>query len=65
MQITGSHCVDHVLVKPLQPNFMLLCLVLITELETLLKEADATGARMKLIVTDGVFSMDGNVAPLR
>ena len=28
-----------------------------------LKEAD--GARMKVIATDGVFSMDGNVAPLR
>ncbi|MCM2504634.1 glycine C-acetyltransferase [Aureimonas altamirensis] len=34
------------------------------ELETRLKEADAAGARFKLIVTDGVFSMDGFVADL-
>ncbi len=34
------------------------------ELETRLKEADAAGARFKLIVTDGVFSMDGYVAKL-
>lgn len=32
------------------------------DLEKKLKEAE--GARMKLIVTDGVFSMDGKVAPL-
>jgi len=32
------------------------------DLETKLKEAK--DARMRLIVTDGVFSMDGNVAPL-
>ncbi|KAG8222072.1 hypothetical protein J437_LFUL000516 [Ladona fulva] len=32
------------------------------DLETKLK--DAQGARTRLIVTDGVFSMDGNVAPL-
>lgn len=32
------------------------------DLETQLKQAQ--GARFKLIVTDGVFSMDGNVAPL-
>ena len=32
------------------------------ELEKCLKEAD--GARLKLIATDGVFSMDGAVAPL-
>ncbi len=35
------------------------------ELEARLKEADAAGARFKLIVTDGVFSMDGYVANLR
>jgi glycine C-acetyltransferase len=34
------------------------------ELETRLREADADGARFKLIVTDGVFSMDGYVAKL-
>ena len=35
------------------------------DLEVKLKEADATGARIKLIVTDGVFSMDGIIADLR
>lgn len=34
------------------------------ELEEKLKEATEKGARFKLIVTDGVFSMDGLVAPL-
>ncbi len=34
------------------------------DLEKQLKEADANGANTKLIVTDGVFSMDGLVAPL-
>ncbi|ATA90578.1 glycine C-acetyltransferase [Capnocytophaga stomatis] len=34
------------------------------DLEEKLKEADAAGARFKIIVTDGVFSMDGLVAPL-
>lgn len=34
------------------------------DLETQLKAADANGARFKIIVTDGVFSMDGLVAPL-
>jgi len=34
------------------------------ELETQLKQADSDGARFKLIVTDGVFSMDGYVAKL-
>jgi glycine C-acetyltransferase len=34
------------------------------ELETRLKEADAAGARLKLIATDGVFSMDGYIARL-
>ena len=36
-----------------------------TELEDRLKEAAAAGARLKLIVTDGVFSMDGYLADLR
>lgn len=34
------------------------------DLETQLKQAQADGARFKIIVTDGVFSMDGLVAPL-
>src|SRR5699024_7618552 len=34
------------------------------ELEEKLKEADANGARFKIIATDGVFSMDGLLAPL-
>ena len=34
------------------------------DLEATLKEADAAGARFKLIATDGVFSMDGYVAKL-
>lgn len=34
------------------------------ELETRLKEADAAGARTKIIATDGVFSMDGYIANL-
>jgi len=35
-----------------------------TELEKQLKQADADGARFKIIVSDGVFSMDGLLAPL-
>jgi glycine C-acetyltransferase len=35
------------------------------DLEAKLREADAKKARFKLIVTDGVFSMDGFIAPLR
>ncbi|MCK6470662.1 MAG: glycine C-acetyltransferase [Planctomycetes bacterium] len=34
------------------------------DLEAKLKEADAAKARFKLIATDGVFSMDGIIAPL-
>jgi glycine C-acetyltransferase len=34
------------------------------DLETQLKAANSNGARFKIIVTDGVFSMDGLVAPL-
>mgnify|MGYP001295244851 FL=1 len=34
------------------------------DLEDQLKAAEASGARFKIIVTDGVFSMDGLVAPL-
>ena len=35
------------------------------DLEAQLKQADADGTRFKLIVTDGVFSMDGHVANLK
>jgi glycine C-acetyltransferase len=35
------------------------------DLETQLIAADAAGARFKLIATDGVFSMDGFIAPLK
>ncbi|GJL97213.1 MAG: 2-amino-3-ketobutyrate coenzyme A ligase [Hyphobacterium sp.] len=35
------------------------------DLEAQLKAADAAGARHKLIVTDGVFSMDGYIANLK
>ncbi len=35
------------------------------DLEAKLREADAAGARFKLVATDGVFSMDGIVANLR
>jgi len=34
------------------------------DLEAKLKEADAAGARVKMIATDGVFSMDGYIAKL-
>lgn len=34
------------------------------DLENQLKEADAKGAKQKIIVTDGVFSMDGTIAQL-
>ena len=35
------------------------------ELEATLQQADSNGARTKLIVTDGVFSMDGIIADLK
>jgi len=35
------------------------------DLEARLQEADAAGARFKLIATDGVFSMDGIIADLK
>ncbi|MCR6656668.1 MAG: glycine C-acetyltransferase [Opitutus sp.] len=35
------------------------------DLQARLQEADTAKARFKLIVTDGVFSMDGCIAPLR
>ena len=35
------------------------------DLERCLKEADAAGARVKMIATDGVFSMDGIIANLK
>ena len=36
----------------------------LADLESKLQEADAAGARIKLISTDGVFSMDGTIAKL-
>src|ERR1700733_6660520 len=36
----------------------------LADLESKLREADAAGARFKLIATDGVFSMDGIIANL-
>ncbi|MBP1773132.1 MAG: 2-amino-3-ketobutyrate coenzyme ligase [Holophagaceae bacterium] len=36
-----------------------------TDLEAQLKAADAAGARFKLVVTDGIFSMDGYIAKLK
>ncbi len=36
----------------------------LADLEAKLREADAAGARFKMIATDGVFSMDGTIAPL-
>lgn len=37
----------------------------LSDLEAQLQAADAAHARFKLVVTDGVFSMDGFIAPLR
>ena len=37
----------------------------LADLKTKLVEATTAGARFKMIATDGVFSMDGTVAPLR
>ena len=37
----------------------------LADLEAQLRAADAAKARFKLVVTDGVFSMDGFIAPLR
>lgn len=37
----------------------------LADLEAKLQEADAAGARFKLIATDGVFSMDGIIADLK
>lgn len=50
----------------MKPSFKLLqynVFTIDTDLEEKLKESQ--GSRIRLIVTDGVFSMDGNVAPLK
>lgn len=36
----------------------------LADLEAKLQQADADGARVKMVATDGVFSMDGDIAPL-
>ena len=36
----------------------------VADLEAKLREAAGAGARFKLVVTDGVFSMDGSIAPV-
>jgi glycine C-acetyltransferase len=36
----------------------------VADLRSRLREAEGAGARFKLVVTDGVFSMDGTIAPL-
>jgi len=36
----------------------------LADLEEQLKQAEGAGARLKFVVTDGVFSMDGDIAPL-
>lgn len=41
---------------------LLNCIFFYSDLENKLQESSS--ARMRLIVTDGVFSMDGNIAPL-
>jgi glycine C-acetyltransferase len=37
--------------------------IIVLDLEAKLQEAE--GARIKLIATDGVFSMDGTISPLK
>lgn len=46
----------------LSANYRIDCEIMCSDLEEKLKSTDA---RVKMIVTDGVFSMDGNVAPLK
>ena len=54
----------HTAVSPsLSLSNLSLCLSDMEELEGLLKEN--SDKRVKLIISDGVFSMDGNLAPLR
>lgn len=44
--------------------FVWLMVVFVTPQDLEAKLQEVKDARMKLIVTDGVFSMDGNIAPL-
>ena len=52
--LEGTNLVDH---------YWSVLVMMCSDLESCLKEASS--CRLRLIATDGVFSMDGNVAPLK